>query len=154
VVHGALHERGDFGFLLHVRFDEYDVAATGLNLGGDALAALDIPIGEGYVRSFGDEAPHRGLPNPRRSARDGGHFPTQLSHRHCPLLLCVMPDPVRTLALLVWCWSTMIRARVGPSHGLCHRQRALTLSSTLRYRSPPRCASTCEATGQAAWRGA
>jgi hypothetical protein len=137
-----------------VRFDEHDVAATGLNLGGDTLAALDIPIGKGHLRSFGDEAPHGGLPNPRRSARDGSHFPTQLSHRPFPLLLCVMPEPVRTLALLVRCWSARIRARGGPSHGLCHRPRALTLSSTLRHRSPPRCASTCEATGQAAWRGA
>src|SRR5439155_15656728 len=47
VVHGALYERGDFGFLLHVRFDEHDVAATGRNLGGDALTTLDITICKG-----------------------------------------------------------------------------------------------------------
>jgi len=35
-----------------------------------------------------------------------------------------MPDPVRTLALLVRRWSTMIRASVEQSHGLCHRRRA------------------------------
>src|SRR5207245_2731307 len=84
VVHSALNERGDFGFLLHVRFDEHDVAATGLNLGGDVLAALDITIGKGHLRPFSDEAPHSGLTNPRRPARDGGHFPTELSHRLYP----------------------------------------------------------------------
>jgi hypothetical protein len=47
-----------------VRFDEHGCAATGLNLGGDALAPLDIPVGKGHLRPFGDEAPHGGLPNP------------------------------------------------------------------------------------------
>jgi len=47
-VHGALHEGGDFGFLLYVRFDEHGLAATGLNLCGDALATLDITIGKGW----------------------------------------------------------------------------------------------------------
>ena len=84
VVHGALHERGDFGFLLHVRFDEYGLSTTGRNLGSDALATLDITIGKGHLRPFGDEAPHGGLTNPRRPARDGSHFPTELSHRHHP----------------------------------------------------------------------
>src|SRR5262249_37444092 len=84
VVHGALDERGDFGFLLHVRFDEHDVAAAGRNLGGDMLATRDIPIGKGHLRAFSDEAPYGGLANPRCPARDSGHFPPELSHRPSP----------------------------------------------------------------------
>lgn len=63
MVHGALNESSDLRFLLHVRFDEHDVAATGLNLCSDALPTLDIPIGKGHLRPFGDKAPHRGLTN-------------------------------------------------------------------------------------------
>src|SRR5262249_17387610 len=65
---------------------EHDVAATGLNLCGDALATLNITISKGHLRPFGDEAPHGGLTNPRRPASDGGHFPTELSHRYHPLV--------------------------------------------------------------------
>jgi hypothetical protein len=64
VIHGALHEGGDCGFLLYVRLDEHGLAATGLNLCGDALAALDITIGKGHLCPFGDETPHSGLTNP------------------------------------------------------------------------------------------
>jgi hypothetical protein len=72
-----------------MRFDEHDVAATGFNLGGDALATLDITIGKGYLRPFGDEAPHGRLTNPRSPTSDGGNFPTELSHRHYPpTMLC------------------------------------------------------------------
>jgi hypothetical protein len=39
-------------------------------------------------------------------------------------LLCVILDPVRTLALLVRRWSAMIRASGGQSHDLRHRRRA------------------------------
>ena len=67
-----------------MRFDEHGLAATGLKICGDALATLDITIGKGHLRPFGDEAPHGGLTNPRRPARDGGNFPTALAHRHCP----------------------------------------------------------------------
>src|SRR5262249_52671688 len=151
VVHGALHKRGDFGFLLHVRFDKHDVATTGLNFCSDALTTLDITIGKSHLRPFGDEAPHGGLPNPRRPARDGGHSPTELSHRHA--LLCMMPDPVRTLALLVWRWPAMILASVGESHDLCHPRRAPTLSSTLRHRNhPPGAPAPARPRGQASWR--
>jgi hypothetical protein len=132
VVYGAVHERSDLGFLLHVRFDEHDVATMGLNLGGDALAALDITVGKSHLRPFGDEAPHRGLPNPRRAARDGGHFPPELSHRHSPLV-CVMPDPVRTL-------GAADTALEPDDTGEC---RAITRFVPLTARPPcrPRCAT-------------
>ena len=63
MLHRVLDEGCRFGLLLHVRFHKERLAAAGLDLSRDALAALDVAVGKGNLRSLGHKALHRGLAN-------------------------------------------------------------------------------------------
>jgi len=94
VVHGALYERGDFGFLLHVRFDEHDVAATSRDLCGDALATLDITIGKDTCAPSAIKRRTVASPIPDAPPVTAATLPLS-----CPIdtiLRCVVSDLVRT----------------------------------------------------------
>ena len=88
VVHGTLNERGNFSFLLHVRFDEHDVAATGRNLGGDTLATLDITIGKATCAPSAMKRRTVASPIPDAPPVTAATFP--LSCPIDPILLCVV----------------------------------------------------------------
>ena len=128
-VSGVVHQNVELAKVLHGALNEGGDAAccstyVSTNTAWPPLASISAATR--WPRStsrsaratcaFSDETPHGGLTNPDAPPVTAATLP--LSCPIDPILRCVIPDLVRTLALLARRWSAIILASIGKSNSL------------------------------------